>query len=161
VLGNFSKWEKSNWRSLAKASQTCTSLRCTELSSVHRTVSSALAGTQVNSPLSEKADDAMAKIHRTVWCPNGLFGVPVERPANDRSHDQRATCTSPMVTRPHWTVRCAMGPVAAMVGFTKQGRESRIVHCPVVHQTVQCTHGQKATRAFQMELQRLIAALGL
>jgi hypothetical protein len=32
--------------------------------------------------------------------------------------------------------------------------------CPVVHQTVWCAHGQKARIAYQIELQRLLAALG-
>jgi hypothetical protein len=38
---------------------------------------------------------------------------------------------------------------------------ARTVHCPVVHQTVRCTNGQKTRIAYQMELQRLLAALGL
>jgi hypothetical protein len=29
----------------------------------------------------------------------------------------------------------------ATLGFTKQGRESRIIHCPVVHRTIRCAHG--------------------
>jgi hypothetical protein len=33
--------------------------------------------------------------------------------------------------------------------------------CPVVHRTVQCTTRQKASLAFQVGLQRLLAALGL
>jgi hypothetical protein len=54
-----------------------------------------------------------------------------------------------------------MGAMAAMVGFTIKGRESCIVHCPVVHWIVRCAHGQKATKAFQMEFKRLLATLGL
>jgi hypothetical protein len=44
VLGTLSNRDKSDWRSLAQASQTCTSLRCTGLSGVHRIVSSVQAG---------------------------------------------------------------------------------------------------------------------
>jgi hypothetical protein len=33
--------------------------------------------------------------------------------------------------------------------------------CPVVHRTVWCTTRQKARMAFQIDLQRLLAALGL
>jgi hypothetical protein len=33
--------------------------------------------------------------------------------------------------------------------------------CPVVHRTVRCTTRQKARNAFQVDLQRLLAALGL
>jgi hypothetical protein len=43
-----------------------------------------------------------------------------------------------------------------------QSRDSLLLHCAVsgVHQTVQCTCGQKETRACQMELQRLLSPLG-
>jgi hypothetical protein len=44
VLRTLSNREKSDWRSLAKFSQTCSSLWRTRLSGVHRTVSSAQAG---------------------------------------------------------------------------------------------------------------------
>jgi hypothetical protein len=65
-----------DWRSLAKSSQTCTSLRCTGLSGVHRIVSDAQAGAATNSLLSGIAKDTLAKIHWTVrWC-TGLSGEP-------------------------------------------------------------------------------------
>jgi hypothetical protein len=38
---------------------------------------------------------------------------------------------------------------------------ARTVHCPVCHRTVRCTDEQKARIAYQMEFQRLLAALGL
>jgi hypothetical protein len=57
-----------DWRSLAKSSHTCTSLRCTRLSGVHRTVSGAQAGTPANRTLSEKTQRIVAIFHRTVWC---------------------------------------------------------------------------------------------
>jgi hypothetical protein len=66
---------------------------------------------------------------------------------------------TPTVTRLHRTLRCAKGAVATTVGFARKGR--RTVHYLVVHRIVQCAHGQKATIAYQMELQRLLAALGL
>jgi hypothetical protein len=53
----------------------------------------------------------------------------------------------------HRTVRCAKGAVAATIGFARKGKISCTVHCPVVHRTVRCAHRQKATIAFQMELQ--------
>jgi hypothetical protein len=63
--------------------------------------------------------------HQTIRCAN--------RAPSQRSVAQSTdyTWTSPTVTRPHRTVRCAKGLVAATVGFTKQGRESRTVHCLV------------------------------
>jgi hypothetical protein len=66
-----------------------------------------------------------------------------------------------MVTRPHWTVRCASdivrcakGTKGLMVGFAKKGKKSCTVH-------VRYANRQKARIAYQMEIQRLLAALGL
>jgi hypothetical protein len=73
-----------DWRSLAKSSQTCTSLRCTGLSGVHRTVSGAQDGSATNSLLSGIVEGAAAKIHRTVRGANSAR-------ANGRQRDQRAT----------------------------------------------------------------------
>jgi uncharacterized protein (DUF2147 family) len=56
---------------------------------------------------------------------------------------------APTITRPHRTVR-----VEATVKFAKEGKKLCIVH-------VRCAHGQKTTIAYQMELQRLLAVLGL
>jgi hypothetical protein len=117
VLGNFSKWEKSNWRSLAKERQTCTSMRCTGLLGVHWTVSGAQAGA-LGEPLSGKAEGVAVIINRTVRCaPDCLVSQPRprQRPVARSAGD---TWTSPTVTRSHRTVRCATGPVAATVGFT-------------------------------------------
>jgi hypothetical protein len=76
------------------------------------------------------AQPTVTRLHRTVWCATGLFGVP-------------------------WDKRLAT------IGFTRQGRKSCTVHCPVMHQIVQCAHEQKAIKAYQMELQRLLGPLGL
>jgi hypothetical protein len=72
------------WRSLAKSSQTCTSLWCTGLSGAHRTVSGAQAGAETNSLLSGITKDVVAKIHETVRWANNAH-------ANVRQRDQRAT----------------------------------------------------------------------
>jgi hypothetical protein len=40
-------------------------------------------------------------------------------------------------------------------------KEIQHCSCPVVHRTVRCASGQKARIAYQMEFQRLLAALGL
>jgi hypothetical protein len=86
---------------LAKFSQTCTSLRLTGLSGVHRTVSGAQAGASGNWPLSGKSIGTEAKIHQTVRCAS-------------RAHSQQSTArsagdtwTSSTVSRPHRTVWCA------------------------------------------------------
>jgi hypothetical protein len=62
VLGTFSKWEKSNWRSLAKASQTCTSLWCTGQCPMPR-----LAPRRIDRSR-ENAEGSVAIIHRIVRC---------------------------------------------------------------------------------------------
>jgi hypothetical protein len=67
---------KLDWRSLAKSSQTCTSLQCTGLSGVHRTVSGAQTGSAAKSLLSGIGDGAVAKNHRTAWWSTGLSGEP-------------------------------------------------------------------------------------
>jgi hypothetical protein len=135
---------------LAKSSQTCTILWCTRQSGVHWTVSCAQASAWVNKPLSGKTQRTMAIIHQTVRC---ALDCPVSQP-RQRSVARSAgdTWTSPTVTRSHRTVRCATGPMDTTVGFSRKGRKSCTVHCPVVHRTVRCIHGQKATMAFQMEL---------
>ena len=121
-----------------------------------------------NSLLSGKVEGVAAIIHWTDRCATRLSGVTVapgptvgsaisgRRVDFAKGHQAASDC--PVC---HRTVWCAKGVVAAMVGFAGKGRKSRTVHCPVVHRTVRCAHGQKATMAFQMELQRLLAALGL
>jgi hypothetical protein len=91
VLGTFSKWEKLNWRSLAKASQSCISLWCTRLSDVHRTVSGAQAGAPVNRPLSGKCWGLHGYNSPDCLVCTGLSGLPAARPANGRPCDQRVT----------------------------------------------------------------------
>ena len=91
----------------------------------------------------------------------GLSGVPATRPANDRPRDQWVTRAS---TNSHTVAPdCPVchGGSWLMVGFARRGRKSRIVRCLMVHRTFRCAHGQKATSAFQMELKRLLVALGL
>jgi hypothetical protein len=67
-----------------------------------------------------------AIIHRTVRrtpdCPVSQ-SCPCQRSAAQSTGD---AWTSPMVTKPHRIVRCAMSTVAAMVGFTRKGRKSHM-----------------------------------
>jgi hypothetical protein len=151
----LSNREKSDWRSLVESSWTCARLRCTGLSGVHRTVSGAQAGS-----LGEQVALGKNSARHDYNSPDCPMSQPCPR---QRSAEQSAgdAWTSPTVTRQHQIVRCATSVVATMVGFTRKGRKSRNVPCPVGHRTVRCAHGQKATMAFQMELQRLLAALGL
>jgi hypothetical protein len=104
-------------------------------------------------------------IHRTVWWCIGLSGEPTVASANGRPRDLRAT----------------RGPQQRSVGHTglsgaptdPEDQRSDAPNlegdrapdsysdCPVVHRTVRCTTRQKASLAFQLGLQRLLAALGL
>jgi hypothetical protein len=79
----------------------------------------------VNLLLSGKVGGATTKIHRTVWCASR---APSQWSATKSAGD---TWTSPTVIRSHRTGWCATEPVAAMVGFAKQGRKSHTVHCLV------------------------------
>jgi hypothetical protein len=89
-----------DWRSLAKYSQTCTSLRRTGLSG-------AQAGSATNSLLSGIVMDAVAKIHGTVWC---ALDCPVRKQRSRQRSAARSAGDAwlePTVTRQHRTVRCA------------------------------------------------------
>jgi hypothetical protein len=155
VLETLSNRDKSDWRSLAKSSQTCTSLRCTGLSGVHRTVS----GAQANAPDEHAAlwKTLRAHVYNLSDClvRTGLSGVPATRPAKGRPRDQRGIhgpANGQMVTPDCPVCHMARGwQRSASPG--KEGNRALF--------TVRCAHGQKATMAFQMELQRLLAPLGL
>jgi hypothetical protein len=67
---------------------------------------------------------------------------------------------APTITRLHRTVRCAMRAGGCNDRFCQRTKEIAYCSCPVVHRTVRCAHEQKAIIAYQMELQRLLAALG-
>jgi hypothetical protein len=79
-----------DWRNLAKSSQTCTSLRCTGLSSVHRTVFGAQAGARDELAALGKSWGAAAIIHWIVQC---APDCPVSqlRPRQRRQRNQWAT----------------------------------------------------------------------
>jgi hypothetical protein len=132
---------------------------------VHRTVSgepAALGKTQRRTSI----------IHRTVrWC-TGLSSEPTVASANGRPRDLRATRGPQQrsvghtgLSGVHWTVSGAptdpedqRSDAPDMEGDHAPNSYS---DCPVVHRTVRCTTRQKASLAFQVGLQRLLAALGL
>jgi hypothetical protein len=107
----------------------------------------------------------MAIIHQTVRRCTGLSGEPTAPAANGRPHDQRATrdqlqrsagCTglSGAPTGPEEQRSAAPDMEGDHAPDMNSG-------CPVVHRTVRCTTRQKARMAFQIDLQQLLAALGL
>jgi hypothetical protein len=139
---------------------------------VHRTVSGAPGWPTVNQLLSGKRHRRTTIIHRTVrWC-TGLSGEPKALAANSRPRDHRATrgsCQRSVghtgLPGVHRTVSSAptdpedqRSDVPDMEGDHAPDCYS---DCPVVHRTIWCTTRQKARLAFQIDLQRLLAALGL
>jgi hypothetical protein len=125
-----------------------------------------------NSLLSRMKKGNVAIIHRTVrWC-TGLSDEPTVASANGRPRNLRATRGSsndrkeapdcPVCTRQCPVRQRARSCNGRICLFWKE-----IVHrtvyrtCPVAHRTVRYATRQKARLAFQVGLQRLLAALGL
>jgi hypothetical protein len=129
----------------------------------------------------EKEKACWTEEHRMVWCHSP--DSPVHGPANcllsgilacvgynlpdsPRGAPDSPVCPPPMaschVDRGP-TVKWSTGRSGVPQNRTSQSRESVPTHCSLsgVHRIVRCTRGQKATRAFQMELQQLLGPLGL
>jgi hypothetical protein len=111
-------------------------------------------------------------IHRTVrWC-TGLSCEPTVASANGRPRDPRAThglqqrsVGHTRLSGVHQTVSGAptdpedqWSDAPDMEGDRAPDSYS---DCPMVHWTLRCTTRQKASLAFQVGLQRLLAALGI
>jgi hypothetical protein len=135
----------------------------------HRTVRwrTGLSGesSATNSSLSGKEKGDVAIIHRTVrWC-TGLSDESTVPATNGCPRDQRAT-RGPL----QWSVGHT-GLSGAQTGSEDQqlvvpGMEGNRAldcykGCPVAHRPVPCATRQKTGIAFQVVLQRLLAALGL
>jgi hypothetical protein len=85
-----------------------------------------------------------------------------------RCSSRVATSTSANGHMVHRTVQC---PTSDGLVPHRKGKQpirgfsaafcAHTIHYPVHHQTVRCTDEQKARIAYQMEFQRLLAALGL
>jgi hypothetical protein len=143
---------------LAEFSQTSTSLWCTGQLSMPR-----LARRRTHHSR-EKDSGAAAKIHWNVRCapdcPVSQRG-PRQRSASQSSASVGHTGLSSV----HRTLSgVPTGPKVQRSGAPdKEGDQAPDSYCLclVVHRTVQCATRQKARIAFQLELQRLLAALGL
>jgi hypothetical protein len=119
-----------------------------------------------------KREGDVAINHRTVrWCTR-LFGESTAPTANGRPRDQRATRGPRQrsvghtgLSGVHRTVLDALtGPEdqrSAAPGLEGNRAPDCYSGCPVVHRTVRCTTRQKARIAYQIDVQRLLAALGL
>jgi hypothetical protein len=113
--------------------------------------------------------------HRTIRCAPAVSGAPTgpeaqQSAAPDMEGDRAPDCYSscPVV---HRTVRWCTGLSGAPTGPEAQRSAAPDMEgdrapdcyssCPVVHRTVRCSTRQKARIAFQVDLQRLLATLGL
>jgi hypothetical protein len=112
-----------------------------------------------------KTQRRTAIVHRTVRWGTGLSGEPTIVSANGRLRKPRATRGPQQRSVGHTGLSGAptdpedQRPEAPdMEGDRASDSYSE---CPVVHRTVRCTTRQMASLAFQVGLQRLLAALGL
>jgi hypothetical protein len=120
----------------------------------------------------EKQRSDVAIIHRTVrWC-TGLSGEPMVAYANGRPQNlhatrgllQRSTCAPDCPVCTEWCPvrQSAQRSNGRICHFWKEIAHQTVYRtCPVAHRTVRCATRQKARMAFQVGLQRLLAALGL
>jgi hypothetical protein len=130
VLWTLSNREKSDWRSLAKSSKTCTSLRCTGQCPVPR-----LAPWQTDRSW-ENTEGAAAIIHQTVRCaPDCSVCQSCAQPMVDRAISGWHVA-QPTVRRRHQTVRCATWPMASN-GRLRQKRKE-ITHCSLSNGAPDC-----------------------
>jgi hypothetical protein len=100
VLGTLSNQKRLDWRSLATPNQTCTSLRCTGLSGVHRTMSGAQAG----------APGELVSLEKNIVRCGYNSPCLVSQPRPSQQSVARSvgdTWTSPTVGRSQRTVKCA------------------------------------------------------
>ena len=126
---------------------------------VHRTVYGAPGWLGVNWALSGKEKNDVAINHRTVrWC-TGLSGELRALAANGRLRNPRATRGSHQWLVGH-TGKC---PVRQPT--PRPNGRLRIIWKEITHRTatvaVRCTTRQKTRISFQVDLQRLLATLGL
>jgi hypothetical protein len=147
---------------------------CTAIN--HRTVQwcTRLSGesSAMNSSVSGNGKGDVAKIHRTVQWYTGLSSEPTVLAANGRLRNLWATRVSLQrsvghteLSGVHRTVSDApTGPEEQrLVASYMEGDRAPDMNsgCAVVHPPVRCPTRQKARKAMQIDLQRLLAALGL
>jgi hypothetical protein len=107
----------------------------------------------------------MTIIHRIVrWCTR-LSGEPTAASATvgRAIHGRRVARANGRQGAPDYSVRQLVRRCNSHLRQKRKEIRTRpsTCDCPVVHRTVRCTTRQKATLAFLVGLQRLLAALGL
>lgn len=144
---------------MAEFSQTSTSLWCTGRCPVPRLTRRQTCCSR------EFVEDAAAKIHRTVQCANDArLQRSAERSTGDTWPSQQSLGRTRLSGVRRTLSGAPRGPRAQRsVSLEKEGDQApdKYCSCLVVHRTVWCATRQKARIAFQFDLQRLLAALGL
>jgi hypothetical protein len=102
-----------------------------------------------------------AIIHRTVWWCTGLSSEPTVVSANGRLRNPRATRGPQQWSVGHTGLSGPEDQQSDAPDMEGDRAPDCYSDCTVVHRTVRCTIRQKASLAFQVSLQRLLAALGL
>jgi hypothetical protein len=166
--GHYPDWLDGELAALRN--RMATSLKITGLSGASSAPAPKSSAT--NSSLLGKEESATAEIYWTVrWC-TGLSGDPTALAANGQLCNHRATRGPRQrsvghtgLSGVHRTVSSApTGPEdqrSAAPDMEGNRAPDMNSSCPVVHRIVRYTTRQKARFAFQVDLQRLLAALGL
>jgi hypothetical protein len=146
--------EELKWRKVGKVQPTPTLARHTGLFGAPGQ-SAALGKTQRRTTI----------IHRTVlWC-TGLSGAPTVASANGRLRNPQATRGQQQRSVGHTGLSGAPTDPedqwSDALDMEGDRAPDSCSDCLVVHRTVRCTTRQKRSLAFQVGLQRLLAALGL
>jgi hypothetical protein len=151
---------KRNWigEKLAESSQTSTSLWCTGQCPVPRLARRWTRRSREKATTPWLKFTGLSGVHRTVrWAKAAC--------TNGRQRNQRATRGPRQQSVGH--TRLSGAPTEPKVQRSgapdKEGYRAldNYCSCPVVHRTIRCATRPKARIAFQLKLQRLLAALGL
>jgi hypothetical protein len=156
VLGTLPRKLEMDWRWLAKASQDAPACGAPDCP-VPR-----LARRQTRHS-QENAEGALAKNHRTVRCaPDCPVSQWRPRPTVGSAINERHVArANGHLVAPSGAPRGSMAQQSASPDKEGDRAPDRNCSCLVAHRTVRCATRQKAKIAFQLELQRLLAALGL
>jgi hypothetical protein len=141
VLGTLTNQMKLDWRSLAKSSQTCTSLRCTGLSGVHWTVALGKSSRALRLKFTGLSGEPTAP------APTVGNAISGQRVARANGHQAAPDC-------PVCTGQCPVRQGDQRLNSRLRQKRKEIRHCSysVVHRTVRCANRQKARIAYQMEI---------
>jgi hypothetical protein len=164
VIGTLSNKMRLVWRRLAVPNQTSLVCGCTKHCLVPRLARRRTCCSRKLLGTLRLKFTGLSGVHRTVWCASDC-SVSQQRP-HQRSAAQSVRNQRAMRGLCQWSLgRTGLSGVPRDLSCNNRLHQTRkeIAHCSclVVHRTVWCAHVQKTRIVYQMELQRLLAALGL